>query len=111
MHSAFIPRKIVRATPNEAARLSSGLVAEDLGALPLLINGLEYRAVDTGGLLQADWCTGVDIKLSILASLVKLPGKITCVNGKPTICSPGNGQPIFSCNPQPPPPPVRNHKP
>lgn len=56
-----------------------------------------HSAADTGGLLQADWCSGVDAKLLILACLCPQPGKVTCVNGKPSTCSPGCGQPPFSC--------------
>jgi hypothetical protein len=57
-------------------------------------------AVDTGGLLQADWCTGVDVKLQILASLCCQPGKLTCVNGTPeSIVPPSLQTGIFLLSP------------
>lgn len=69
---------------------------QQLGATDTFYWCINPTSSDTGGILQSDWMTPVQQKMSLLAQLVPSPGRVVINNGLPTAISPGNGQATYS---------------
>ena len=66
-----------------------------LGASDNFYWGINPTSTDTGGILEDDWTTPVQPKISLLAQLNPSPGRIVVSNGLPIAISPGNQQAIY----------------
>ena len=72
---------------------------QQLGATDTFFWALNPTSVDTGGILNADWATPVQLKLNLLATLQPSPAKVTLTNGIPSSIFPGGSQTAYSLTP------------
>lgn len=70
-----------------------------LGATDQFYWCLNPTSSDTGGILNGDWATPVQYKLTLLNKVVPQPAKFVLTNGIPTSLNPGGGQSTYSLTP------------